>query len=110
MARTDLSVVKLSDVGYEISLSAGNVDGNYVSNNERTFLMVDNADASSMNVTIQTPGTVKGLAIADRVVAVAASKEALIGPFPASVYNDGQGRLLVDFSPVTSLTVGALSL
>jgi hypothetical protein len=110
MARTDLAVTKLSDVGEEVSLSAANADGHYVQNNERTFLYVVNAHTSAWNVTIQTPNTVKGLAIADRVVAVANGEASLIGPFPASVYNDSLGRLLVDYEGTTALTVGAYSL
>ena len=88
---------------YDVSRSAGvnvtdqdsaatSADTYYVPNNGDVRLIVTNA-AGSNNFTVTTPGTVDGLAIADRVISLTASKVYVIGPFPTSVYNDGQGRL-----------------
>lgn len=72
------------------------------------FLYVNNADASSKTVTIATPGTVKGLAIADAAVVVAAGKHAII-PL-ADVYRGATGRASITYSAVTSVTVAVFEL
>jgi hypothetical protein len=57
-------------------------------NNGRTFLQARNSDAGGAhNVTIITPHTVDGLAVADRVVSVPLSSTLWIGPFPKSIYS-----------------------
>ncbi|MFI2431987.1 hypothetical protein [Streptomyces sp. NPDC018693] len=72
------------------------------------FLYVNNADASSHTVTLATPGTVKGLAISDGGVTVAAGDHALI-PL-ANVYRGANGRAAITYDDVTSLTVAAFEL
>lgn len=74
-----------------------------------TFLHVKNGDASSMTVTIATPGTVDGLAIADRTVTVGAGDDQMI-PIPAAIYGNASdsGLASVTYSATTSLTVAAL--
>jgi hypothetical protein len=90
---------------YETPLSLA--DNYIVANTGRTFLHVVNGGGSPTNVTIVTPRTVGGLAVADRVVAVAAGAEAFIGPFPVSVYSSS---LDVSFDFITSVSLAALTL
>lgn len=72
------------------------------------FLYVSNADAGSHTVTVATPGTVKGLAVADAVITVAAGDTALI---PLShVFRGANGRAAVTYDAVTSVTVAAFEL
>jgi hypothetical protein len=68
-------------------------------------IYVKNGSGASIDVTIATPNTIDGLAIADRVVAVPAAGERVIGPFPTNNYGTS---LSVTFSAVGSLTVAAL--
>lgn len=106
MARTALAVQQISRAGITPSYSAANADGHSVLNSGKEFLHVKNGSGSSINVTVQTPGTVDGQAIADRVVAVGAGAEKMIGPFPPDTYNQpGTNTLYVDFSAVTTVTV-----
>ena len=83
-----------------------------MANDGRTVLLVKTA-ATTANLTI-TPtakvqdGSVAGLAPAAPVVALAANKSYLIGPFPPSVYNDANGEVGLAFSAVTSITVQTL--
>ena len=42
-------------------------------------------------VTIATPATVDGLAVADRVVGIGGNQTAFLGPFPRSTYTDPEG-------------------
>lgn len=72
------------------------------------FLYVNNGSGGSLTVTVATPGTVSGLAIADTAVAVAAGDHALI-PL-ANVFRGANGRAAITYSGVTSLTVAAFEL
>lgn len=73
------------------------------------FIHVRNGDASPMTVTLATPGTVDGLAIADRAVTVAAGGSRMI-PVPVAAYGDpaDSGLASITYSAVTSVTVAAL--
>jgi len=75
----------------------------YVPNNGSVRLIVVNA-AGSNTVTVTTPNTVDGLAIADLAITLTASKTYLLGPFPTSIYNDGQGRLSFTVSANADVT------
>lgn len=113
MARTALTVNAVVETGTTLSATSANADGHSLVNTARAnqlFLYVNNGGGSSINVTIQTPGTVRGLAIADQVVAVGAGAIKLIGPFDPSFYNQAAGTVYVDFSSVTSVTVAAFKI
>ena len=64
----------------------------FVPNNGDVRLIVTNA-AGANNVTVTTPGTVDGNAIADLVIPLTASKTYVLGPFPPSVYNNASGQI-----------------
>lgn len=114
MARTALAAQQVTDSGLNATYSAANVDGHSIPGDGDGILHVKNGSGSSINVTIQTPGNVGGNAVADRVVAVPAGGERFIGPFDATAYNraigdtDG-GKVYVDFSAVTTVTVALLA-
>lgn len=110
MSLTTLTVSQIVKAGLTQALAAANADGSYVPNDGRVFLHVKNGSESSINVTIETPNTVDGNAIADLVVAVGAGVEKLIGPFAPGIYNDEDANVKVTFSAVTSITIAALRL
>lgn len=70
------------------------------------FLEVLNGDASSKTVTLATPGTYQGLAIADRAVVIPAGERWKI-PLPQNTY--GQD-VTITYSAVTSVTVGVFKI
>jgi hypothetical protein len=107
MARTALAVQEIVRSGIVPTFGAANVDGHSVPNSGKEYIYVKNGGGSSINVTIQTPGTVDGQAVADRVVAVANGAEKMIGPFPPGSYSQPDGSTYIDFSAVTSVTIGA---
>ncbi|MCZ4605373.1 hypothetical protein O3S80_16780 [Streptomyces sp. Lzd4kr] len=72
------------------------------------FLYVNNGSGGSLTVTVATPGTASGLAIADTAVAVGAGDIALI-PL-ANVHRGSNGLAAITYSGVTSLTVAAFEL
>lgn len=82
-----------------------------VRNDGKTFLHVINGGGTECNVTIDTPGNVGGLAIAQQTVAVPATTgDVMIGPFPPAIYNDPSGDLNVTFDFITSVTVATVQL
>jgi len=67
--------------------------------------------AVNCTVTIVTPGTVGGNAIADLTIVVAATTGNIIaGPFPPSIYNNGLGNLQFTCSDVDGLTVAVVQM
>lgn len=87
-------------------------DTYFVPNDGRMFLHVKKTGAGSCVVTVVTPGTAAGLAIADLTHTVPASTgDRMIGPFPPDVFNDpSTGMLSYTLSEVTGLTVARLRL
>ncbi|MFH8805480.1 hypothetical protein ACH4F6_39065 [Streptomyces sp. NPDC017936] len=67
------------------------------------FLYVNNGGASSVTVTLATPGSVSGLALPDPTYTVAAGKHAII-PL-ANIFRGATGRASITYSAVTSVTV-----
>jgi hypothetical protein len=103
-----MTVQQISRDGIVPSYDAGDaVNGHEFANNGKTFLHVKNGGGSSINVTIPTPGSVDGLAVAERIVAVAAGAEKMMGPFPTATYNQAGGLVYVDLSDATSVTLDA---
>ena len=63
----------------------------------REYVLVKKG-AGAVDVTVETPLTVDGLAVADRTVAVAANSDALLGPFEPRIYNNEEGKVALRFS------------
>jgi len=82
--------------------TAATASNNYYIPNDGRVLLIAQAGASA-NVTVVTPATVDGLAVTDNVIALANANVRVFGPFPPSVYNDAQGRLLVTTSAACDL-------
>ncbi len=77
-----------------------------------TFLHFKNGSGAPITVTVATPGTVDGLAIADPTAIVAAGGERFVGPLAVGTFGDADDARLValSYSDVTSLTFAALTL
>lgn len=73
------------------------------------LLHVINGGGSSVTVTLVTPGTSGGLAIADTALTVAAGASAFV-PLRAVYRNPVTGRAAITYSGVTSVTVAVLQL
>ena len=79
-------------------------------NGKTTFLHFKKTGAGNATVTVQTPGQVDGLAVAELTATVVATTgDKMIGPFDAQVYNQlGQNYLQWTVDDVVGLTVAAL--
>lgn len=107
MARTAITAAQIDSDGVVAALTAANVDGHSVVHRENLFLCVLNGSGSPITVTVQTPKTVGGLAVADRAITVAAGASAYISLDNADLYRQSDGAVYVDFSAVTTVTVQA---
>ena len=109
MARTNLAPQEIVRTGLSPTFSAADGSNqNAFDNNGQTHIHVKNGGGAPINVTIDTPGMVDGLAVSNLVVAVPNGGERIIGPFPTSVYNQPDGKVYVDWSSATSVTVAVL--
>ena len=112
MARIDLPLQPVAPAGLAPSYVAANVDGHMFPNAGDVVLHVRNGGAGPVDVTVVTPASVDGLAVTDLVVQVPAGGERFIGRFRPAVYNQpggaDAGKVYVNYSGVTSVTVAAL--
>lgn len=109
MARTALTVNAIDLDGLDDALTAANVDGHSVAldKNAATFIEVNNGAASPITVTIVTPKTSGGLAVADRPITVNNAVRKKISLEDWDNYRQSDGTVHVDFSSVTTITCAA---
>lgn len=112
MARTNLASQQVVTSGLEATYTAANADGHMFPPGEVRMLHVKNGGGSSIDVTIKSGYKRDGLALADQVVAVPNGEDRFIGPFDRETYaqrsGTDRGKVYVDFSAVTSVTVALL--
>lgn len=95
--------------GLTPAYSAAAGGGDKVAADGKTFLIVKNGGGAPITVTITTPATVRGLAVADPAVSVPAGAERWIGPFARDAFGNADGQVDIAYSGVTSVTVAAVS-
>jgi hypothetical protein len=69
-------------------------NGNYADNDGATVVFLSNG-ASTRTLTVTSPDTVYGLAVADKVYSLTANQFEIAGPFPLETFGP---QLLLDFS------------
>lgn len=102
-----LTMQPVPDTGVAPAYAAANAGGDKCVAGNGVFLHVKNGGASPITVTLATPGTVQGLAIADRAVSVPNAGERMIAV--PDLYRDPAdgGLASISYSGVTSVTVAA---
>lgn len=108
MARSTPATQSVTADGLAANMTAPSVDGDIADCGAGVYMTVNNGSGASITVTLQTPGTSYGLAIADRIITVAAGAVKDI-PLPRYLRQEadaatGPGQALVDFSSVASVT------
>lgn len=101
-----LTVQKPGLTGAVVTLAAAAAGGDTFANDGQTMMKVTNGGVGSINVTVNSQRTCDQGSDHDIVVAVGAGVTKDIGPFDP--YRFG-GMLLVTYSGVTSVSVGAYS-
>ncbi len=84
-------------------------------NDGKVFIAVKNGSGASINVTVAPVKTVAdsggNIALASRVVAVAAGALAFLGPYPPDIFNNlSTNQVTISFSAVTTVTTQAFRL
>lgn len=103
-----LTVQDMTLAGLDVVLVAADVAGDLFANDGRTFFLVDNADASPINVTINSVEECSQGFDHDIVVAVPNGESRYIGPFNTKRFNNATAQVSVTYSAVTSVTVAAV--
>lgn len=115
VAMTPVEIARTGVSTAETLITPTATHGNKFLNDGKTVLRVVNGSASPITVTIDTPGSVDGQAIADLVVTIAATGDGdglddqFIGPFPKT-FEQSDGYVWAVFSAVTDVTAGAFRL
>lgn len=104
-----VSTQQIGKTGTAPTYSAADAAGDRVTPGEGTFLHVKNASAAGITVTLVTPGTVDGLAVADRTSnSVAAGGEDFISLANAKLYRSSDGLADLTWSATASVTFAVL--
>jgi len=98
-----ISVQQMAHTGTQATYSAVSASDTADISSGRVFLHVKNGGASSDTVTLTTPATVQGLAVADNAVAVPNGQERFFGPLDPALYGNS-GVVTVTHSYTTSVT------
>ena len=112
MVDVTLAVQTLDDAGVVPTPNAIATGNTYkVRNNGFVALMFRKSGAGTATITIVTPATVGGLAVADRTITVPASTgDVVAAKFPPLVYNDAGGNLNFTTDDGTGLTCRVMAL
>ncbi len=69
---------------------------------------MDSGLDTDVEVTVETPGTIDGLAVADRTVTIESDTERFLGPYSPSDYNNAARQIAVEFDDVFNVSVAAI--
>lgn len=98
------------DGAQSAALVAASAGGDTFVNEGKTFLHVDNQAVGGITVTITGQRDLPLQTSATKIIAVGATTETLIGPFPVGNYNrETDESVEVDYSAVVTVDVGAFS-
>jgi hypothetical protein len=97
----------ITTAGISPTMNAASGGGDKVSPD--TILLIRNGSGSAMTVTVTTPGTVDGLAIADRVSSSIAAGALHTMLLPSALYRDPtDGLVSLAWSATTTITFASL--
>jgi hypothetical protein len=117
MAYTDLTLITPDRDGVTVAdaaMTAAVAGGHQFVNDGHTLVYLLNTNAASRTITIATATTVDGLAVADVSIVLGAGNvtpvRVLTARFPRSVYNQADGKVLIDYSATAGVSVAAIKI
>lgn len=110
MARQDLTTEVITDTGNtNPTFDALHADGQMFVNSGEEFIIVKNGNAGTVVITITTPQTVNGLAVAERTVSILTMEDGYIGRFSKNLYDQlsgsDAGKVYIDGDIQSSITL-----
>lgn len=107
MAATPVTVVRptISGVADPTPVAADAVNGNSVPNLDNLILILNNTDSNPHTVTVVTPATHAGYAVADLVINLSATTKRSFSNFPSDAF----GRTLVFTANSSTVTISAIA-
>ena len=109
MATLTLQDIIRTGTGLEPTYAACGAGGDEFVNEAGYFIHIKNGAGAPQTVTIATPVTTDGLAVADVAIAIPAGEERMIGPFATATFNDGDDKVQLTYSAVVTLTIAILN-
>ena len=109
MARVLLTLAQMSHSGTELVPVAAEAAGNAIANTGNQWLYVNNGSGGTIVVTILTPLTVEGIAVAEITKSLLAGEDWIFGTFSTRIFNQANGEVHIDYDGVSSLTVQAFT-
>lgn len=108
MARTDLTAQNAPRSGLSTTFDPAIADGHMIINNGRRSLRFKNTDATPKTVTVLHPATANGNAVTGTAIVVPATTGDVETGFWPSSFNQSDGKIYLDYSAVTGLTVAVV--
>lgn len=105
MARVTIVPSQMIPGGVAFSPVAAEIDGNAFPNTGNQLFYVNNGGGGSVILTIQTPLTIEGLAVAEVTKTLLTTEEWVFGTFPTHIFNQSNGEVWIDYDGVTSVTI-----
>jgi len=111
MARTAITAHAVGRTGTRtVTMTAGDsVNNHEFTHGANRMLLVNNGSGAEITVTVKAPQTIDGMTLAGLVTTVAAGATAIIGPFPERTYMQADGKVHVDLSSGTSVTLAVIA-
>lgn len=100
-ALTPVTLKRATD-GISLAGVAAAGGGDTFENTGKEFVVINNGGGGAITLTVATPTTVDGLAVADLTASVGAGAIKAVGPFPPSIYGE---TVSLSYSGVTSVSV-----
>ncbi len=110
MANVTLAVEQADDAGVTPTRTAIATGNDYlVRNSGRVALLFEKTGSNNAIITVKTPATLGGLAVAERTISVVATTgDVTAAKFAPAIYNDGNGDLSFSTDEGTGLTCAVL--
>ena len=105
-----LSIQTVIPSGLPVSYANSAAEGDEFVNDGQTFLAIRNQAGTAISVVIPTTATLSGYPLADQTIPVSANATVFAGPFGKSLFDNSSGRVSVQYSSVTSVSIAALRL
>lgn len=104
-----LGITPVAKAGTVTALAAATAGGDTVARRDNAFLVVKNPTGGAITLTIDTPGTTHGLAIADEGIVIAAGAEVVV-PIDDPIFVHQNDQLIHLAYSAAGLLVQAFSL